>query len=146
MAQPGPKPLTRTRQPLSKEFKANIGKRRPRDPTTGRYVLGGEKHLLPAEVIEREAADRMVTTAHRLKELAPDMIEFLARAVNSAHYKPDTRVNAARILLEHALGKPKQAVVPAREVGGELTWEALLEKIRAAAAADAGEPEKPPAH
>jgi hypothetical protein len=74
------------------------------------------------------------------------MIEFLAHAVNTSHYKPDTRVNAARILLEHALGKPKQAVVPAREAGGELTWEVLLERIRAAAAADAGEPEKPPAH
>jgi hypothetical protein len=73
------------------------------------------------------------------------MIEFLTRAVNTAHYKPDTRVNAARILLEHAMGKPKQAVVPAREVGGELTWEALLEKIRAAAAADAAA-EKPPRH
>jgi hypothetical protein len=56
MAQPGPKPITRTRRPLSKEFKANVGKRRPTDRATGRYVGGGEKHLMPVEAIEREAA------------------------------------------------------------------------------------------
>jgi hypothetical protein len=143
MAQPGPKALTRTRQPLSKEFRANIGKRRPTDPATGRYVAGGKKYLLPVEAIAIETADKAVTNANRLKELAPDTIEFLARVMNTSHYRPDTRVSAARILLEHALGKPKQAVVPTRERGGEMTWEALLEKIRAAA--DAGKPENPPA-
>jgi hypothetical protein len=139
MAKPGPKPLTRIRRPLSKEFRANSGKRRPRDPATGHYVVGGEKHLpLPAEAIEREAADKTVASADRLKELAPDIIEFLAHAVHTAHYKIDTRVTAARILLEHALGKPRQAVVPGgSDSDVSMSWEDLLEKISAAAAADA---------
>jgi hypothetical protein len=143
MAQPGPKSLTRTRHPLSKEFKANIGKRRPTDPATGRYVAYGEKHLLSVEAMEREAADKTVASADRLKELVPDIIEFLARAVNTSHYKPDTRVNAARILLEHALGKPRQAVVPASEGEGKMTWEDLLTKVRAAAKAQTEDPPTP---
>jgi len=140
MAQPGPKPLTATSRPLSGEFKANSGKRRPRDLATGRYVVSGKKPLLSAEAIEREAVAKAVDTAAQLKELAPDTIEFLARVMHTSHCKTVDRVQAARILLEHAIGKPKQAVVPSGtgEGGGsEMTWESLLEKIRAAAAADA---------
>ncbi len=147
MAQPGPKPSAGIRRPLSKAFMASRSRSRPRDPATGRYVVGGEKHLLlPADAIEREAPDKIVASADRLKELAPDIIEFLARAVHTAHYKIDTRVTAARILLEHALGKPKQAVVPGAggDSGASMSWEDLLEKIRAAAAADAAAEGKGP--
>jgi hypothetical protein len=102
-----------------------------------------EVGISPAHIASG-GADATVSASARLADLALGAIDMLASIARLVP-KGGTRVRAAQILLEHALGKPKQAVVPARGDGGELTWEALLEKIRAAAAADAAA-EKPPTH
>ncbi len=87
-----------------------------------------------APTLEQEAKARAVVRgSNRLKKITPSVIEELYRIVKSG-CKPDTRVRAAQILLEHALGKPVQAVVPAQPSSGKtMTWEELLRKVRASA-------------
>ncbi len=50
-------------------------------------------------------------------------------------FRPGDRLEAAARLLEFARGKPARAIH--QTSGGELSWETLLDEIRAAAAADA---------
>ncbi len=96
-----------------------------------------EGRLLPlrprmAPTPKQEAEARaIVRGSNRLKKMLPSVLEELYHIVKSG-CKPDTRVRAAQILLEHALGKPVQAVVPQTPDVKTMGWEELLRQVRAA--------------
>lgn len=78
-----------------------------------------------------DEADAILRGARRLKDLAVDIVDTLATIMHRAPKYAD-RIEAARILLEHALGKPVRAA-PDAGTGTTLTWEQLLERAKAEA-------------
>ncbi len=103
------------------------------DPATHpRDEFGRLLPLKPKTDGERDQ-QRKIRAARQLKTMVPSVIRELYTIVKSG-YKPDTRVKAAQILLEHALGKPVQAIVPSKGEGGtQMTWEEMLKQVRQAA-------------
>ncbi len=75
-----------------------------------------------------DEADAILRGVRRLKDLAVDIVDTLATIMHRAPKYAD-RIEAARILLEHTLGKPARAT-PVAGTGTTMTWEQLLEHAK----------------